>query len=346
MKPNTSQIDSVDPTWSRYRDNFPRQVMGVTRYLQSQVMERLVGEHGFDNLRLYFEPYISLVPDAGIRLTDLADELGISRQAANQTANQIELAGFIERAPDPSDGRAKRILLTERGSELRRLGLVVADRLESDFCRLVGRDLYDRSVEALTTFCEAKDILPPVASTASSGRTSLVALLPRFSDYLSQRLMEITIDRGHSGLKLSYAQILALIGPEGGRMLKIAALQNVSKQAISAIANELEDEGYIYREQDPEDARQVLLRFTGFGRRLIEDSVNGIDDLEAEIRGTVGPKALDSLRSTMKRLYHALQPEVAVFTRSEPDLMQLENELRQRLSPEARRQLAERLLRD
>ena len=154
------------------------------------------------------------------------------------------------------------------------------------------------------------------------------------------------MERGHSGLKLSYAQVLALIGPEGGRMLKIAALQNVSKQAISAIANELEDAGYIYREQDPGDARQVLLRFTGLGRRLIEDSVNGIDDLEAEIRGTIGPHALDSLRSTAKRLYHALQPEVAVFTRSAPDVEQLDKELRQRLNAEARKQLAALLLKE
>lgn len=346
MKPNTSTIDSVDPTWSRYRDNFPRQVMGVTRYLQAQIMERLLGEHGFDNLRLYYEPYISLVPGEGIRLTHLAQALGISRQAANQTANQIEQAGYIERVPDPGDGRAKRIVLTRRGLELRRTGRVVADRLERDFCQLVGDPLYHRSVAALASFCESSSIIPAAMNDSVNSDPSLVALLPRFSDYLSQRLMEITMQRGHGGLKLSYAQILALIGPEGGRMLKIAALQNVSKQAISAIANELENEGYIYREQDPEDARQVLLRFTGFGRRLIEDSVNGIDDLEAEIRGAVGPRALDNLRSAMKRLYHTLQPEVAVFTRSAPDLALIERELRQQLSPEARRQLATRLLRD
>lgn len=320
--------------------------MGVTRYLESQVMERLANEHGFDNLRLYYEPYISLLSADGARLTDLARTLGVSRQAANQTANQIEAAGYIERAPDPGDGRAKRIILTSRGAELLRVGLVVAARLELEFTRIVGPDLSQDSIAALARFCDEKAIMPPEDGLAQRNRVSLVSLLPRFSDYLSQRLMEITIERGHRGLKLSYAQVLALIGPEGGRMLKIAALQNVSKQAISAIANELEDAGYIYREQDPGDARQVLLRFTGLGRRLIEDSVNGIDDLEAEIRGTIGPHALDSLRSTAKRLYHTLQPEVAVFTRSAPDVEELDKELRQRLNAEARKQLAALLMKE
>ena len=37
----------------------------------------------------------------------------------------------------------------------------------------------------------------------------------------------------------------------------MAAIQDVSKQAISAIATELEVLGYLRREADPEDARQT-----------------------------------------------------------------------------------------
>ncbi|TXS91769.1 MarR family transcriptional regulator [Parahaliea aestuarii] len=337
-------VDSADPTWHRYRDNFPRQAMGITRYLEGQIMERLTGEYGFNRLRLYYEPYISLVPPEGTRLTDLAEALGISRQAANQTANQIEAAGYIKRAPDPDDGRAKRIVLTEQGIDLRRHGVTVAERLEREVGKLIGPRLLKQSVIALVDFCGQHNLLPPDFNQLQQSRAAMVGLLPRFSDYLTQRLMELTQRRGHGGLKLSFGQVLSLIGPEGGRILQIAALQNVSKQAISAIAGELEEQGYIYREQDPADARQVLLRFTGLGRKLIEDSVIGIDELEAEIRASIGPDALDSLRTSLKKLYHALQLEVSVFSREAPDISQLARDLREKLGPHARRELAELLL--
>lgn len=341
----SSPINSADPTWNRYRDNFPRQVLGVTRYLEAHIMERLAGEYGFTDLRLYFEPYISLVTPGGTRLTDLAAALGVSRQAANQTANQIESAGYIARIPDPDDGRAKRIVLTDRGVDLRKRGLAVARRLEREFGGIAGpaADI-QASAAALAEFCRARDIMPPQPHASDLQDAALVGLLPRFGDYINQRLMALTIERGHGGLKLSFGQVLALIGPEGGRILQIAALQNVSKQAISAIVGELEQLGYIFREQDPKDARQVLLRFTGLGRKLIEDSVNSIDDLEAEIRACIGPTALDRLRTTMKKLYHALQPEVSVFTRAAPDVEQLARELRERLPPGERQRLAELLL--
>lgn len=336
--------DKIDPTWSRYRDNFPRQIQGVTRYLDSHVMERLTERHGFTDLRLYFEPYISLATNEGVRLTDLAKTLGISRQAVNQTANQIASAGYIKRVPDPDDGRAKRIVLTRRGSELRKQGLALAKQLECQFSEIVGQDRLDKSVAALADFCTSVNIMPPVLTHTQNGKASLVALLPRFSDYISQRLMDTTIERGHRGLKLSYAKVLALIGPKGGRIQQIATLQNVTKQAISAVASELEAEGYIYREPDPQDARQILLRFTPLGRKLIEDSVAGIDDLESEIQSIIGTDALNALRGAMKDLYYTLQPEVAVFTCSSPDVAQLNRELREKLSPEARRQLARLLL--
>ncbi|MBA6413686.1 MarR family transcriptional regulator [Parahaliea sp. F7430] len=334
---------AIDPTWRRYRDNFPRHVLGVSRYLESQIMERLTGAYGFKDLRLYYEPYISLLPREGARLTDLAEALNISRQAANQTANLIENAGYIRRIPDATDGRAKRIKLTAHGLDLRRCGLEVAARLQHECEKIVGEKALRQSVETLKAVCLATNTYPPEAP-GSKHPVLLVGLLPRISNFINHRLMALGVQRGHDGLKLSYGQVLALIGPEGGRILQIASLQNVSKQAVSSIVNELEELGYIYREPDPNDARQVLLRFTGLGRTLIEDSVENIDELEFEMSQIVGVPALDQLRSTIKRLYHALQPEVAVFTNNEPDLAQLARELRQKLSPEARQHLANLLL--
>ena len=83
-----------------------------------------------------------------------------------------------------------------------------------------------------------------VACTTGFHReAALAGLLPRFSDFLKHRLMALTAAKGHPDLKLSFAQVLSAIGPQGGRIQQMAELQGVTKQAISAIAVELEDLG-------------------------------------------------------------------------------------------------------
>jgi DNA-binding MarR family transcriptional regulator len=45
----------------------------------------------------------------------LADELGVSQQAASKNVADLERRGYAERAPDPSDARARLVALTTRG---------------------------------------------------------------------------------------------------------------------------------------------------------------------------------------------------------------------------------------
>ena len=103
---------------ARYRHNLARHVLGVARHCQAGIMHLLQSHHGHSQLRLGFEPYISLLARGDRRLSELADALGITRQAANQVIDLIESAGYIERTPDPADGRAKRVQLTRKGRDL------------------------------------------------------------------------------------------------------------------------------------------------------------------------------------------------------------------------------------
>lgn len=340
MKRADSTESTRDSVWARYLDNFPRQVLGVNRFLETHVMSQLTGEHNFADLRVQFEPYISLAGPDGVKLSDIAVALRISRQAVNQSVSQIEASGYIERIPDHVDGRSKLIVLTARGKELHQRGLEVAQRLELEFRKILGNDLYNSATKSLSHFCKVNDLLPPSFTSSEMSHAPIVVLLPRFSQYISERLMELTIDRGHSQLKLSYIRVLALIGPDGGRIRQIAELQNVSKQAISQIASELEDMGYIHRDPDPANARQVVLRFTRAGRQLIEDSVKCIGELELEIGSCIGQKNLTSLSAAMKSLYHTLQPERPVFLSDTPCINTIASELRRKLHPDAIQQLA------
>lgn len=52
---------------------------------------------------------------SGISQALLTERMGLSKQAVQQLVDQLEAQGVVGRAPDPSDGRAKRIVLTELG---------------------------------------------------------------------------------------------------------------------------------------------------------------------------------------------------------------------------------------
>lgn len=48
----------------------------------------------------------------------LARRLGVSKQAAAKTIAALQERGYVSREPDPSDGRRKPLVVTERGSAL------------------------------------------------------------------------------------------------------------------------------------------------------------------------------------------------------------------------------------
>ena len=86
--------------------------------------------------------------EGGLRLTELAERTHTTKQALLYTINQLEAAGYVERVPDPTDGRAKIIRFTQRGWELRRVGDGIIASLEEECARRLGEERM-RQFEAL-----------------------------------------------------------------------------------------------------------------------------------------------------------------------------------------------------
>ena len=63
---------------------------------------------------------------AGVRISHLADHLGIAPRSATEVADALETAGLVERAPDPTDRRAVLLTLTDKGRQA--VGRVRAER--------------------------------------------------------------------------------------------------------------------------------------------------------------------------------------------------------------------------
>lgn len=95
-------------------------------------------EGGYADVR---EPHFQIFGNirmGGIRLTELAARAQLSLAAASELVNDLADLGYLTRSPDPADGRAKLIDLTERGRNLMAdAGIRVAD-IERRWSELVG----------------------------------------------------------------------------------------------------------------------------------------------------------------------------------------------------------------
>lgn len=85
----------------------------------------------------------------GSRLTDLAQALGISKQAVGQLVDELSEMGMLERRPDPDDGRAKRVCYTSLGRQGLFDGLAILREEEQAMEQALGAERFAQLHEAL-----------------------------------------------------------------------------------------------------------------------------------------------------------------------------------------------------
>jgi DNA-binding MarR family transcriptional regulator len=94
---------------------------------------------GSPELRLAHTTLFPHITSAGVRLTVIAERLGVTKQAIGPLIDDLERVGVIERVDDPGDKRAKLIRWTRRGRLALEHGLGVLAELERDLAAEVGR---------------------------------------------------------------------------------------------------------------------------------------------------------------------------------------------------------------
>ena len=83
-----------------------------------------------------------LVPllGGGRHASDLADALGVSRQAVAQVVTRLERDGYLKRVDDPGDARARLICLTPRGRAALRSMRATALAVEDQWRQRLGAE--------------------------------------------------------------------------------------------------------------------------------------------------------------------------------------------------------------
>jgi DNA-binding MarR family transcriptional regulator len=106
----------------------------------SEELTRRIYAAGYTDVRPGHGCVFGTIDANGSRLTDLAERAGMTKQTVGEVASDLERLGYVERVPDPSDGRAKIIRLTARGQEAQSIGRGLIDDIERDWGERYGAE--------------------------------------------------------------------------------------------------------------------------------------------------------------------------------------------------------------
>jgi DNA-binding MarR family transcriptional regulator len=113
-------------------------VVLASRLMTDEVHDRLRAA-GYDDLRpAHFFAFQVIASPGGATGGEIADHLGVTRQAASQLVAELDRLGYVERRDDPDDARRQRIVLSSRGRAALRRSAGFWAELEADWEQLVG----------------------------------------------------------------------------------------------------------------------------------------------------------------------------------------------------------------
>lgn len=95
---------------------------------------------GYDDLRPAHLSVFQHIRAAGSRSSELAEEAQMTKQSMGALIDYLEERGYVERVPDPLDGRAKIVRLTARGEGVTRVARTIVLGIESEWASQLGEE--------------------------------------------------------------------------------------------------------------------------------------------------------------------------------------------------------------
>ena len=148
-------------------EDFPLAIGALLRLAWQAVRERIyegVLEAGYTDLSRAQVFLLRWPPFDGLRPSEIATRNQLSRQAINDPLSDLEKGGYLERIPDPTDGRARIVRFTERGWSLTQVMREMSFATEQEWMRALGE----------ARFAEFRDTLGELVAYASPAGEAVV----------------------------------------------------------------------------------------------------------------------------------------------------------------------------
>jgi DNA-binding MarR family transcriptional regulator len=99
-----------------------------------------VEQSRFDDIRTTHACVFRYVKDPGLRLTEIAELANMTKQSVGEVVDDLVARGYVERVPDPADGRAKLICLTPKGKDAQEFGYDTFAAIEDRWAERYGAE--------------------------------------------------------------------------------------------------------------------------------------------------------------------------------------------------------------
>lgn len=152
------------------KDDLPDHTMALLGYvldgLRRDVLARTAGASGAARgLRSSQLRMLSLTPVDGMRVTDLAERVGMTKQALGEFANALEGLGLLESVRDPGDRRTRILRPTAKGRRAVAASEAIIADVEAGWRERLGADRWETLRESLALAAREGPAGRPAAST-------------------------------------------------------------------------------------------------------------------------------------------------------------------------------------
>jgi DNA-binding MarR family transcriptional regulator len=107
---------------------------------------------------------------------------------------------------------------------------------------------------------------------------------------------------GYADFKMVYMPLLMNITPEGINNNELASHARVTKQAMSKVAKELQNLGYIKAKIDPRDKRSMIIMLTDRGKKLVVDARLRVMELTDQYRSLIGDAEFERATEVIRKV--------------------------------------------
>lgn len=106
-------------------------------------------DHGWPDVNRPQSMVMTNIVSGIVRPSDIARNLGVSRQAIHSTINQMVKLGIVQLEVDPADRRHMIVSLTDLGARMRKDAQRSMDELTAQIAAVLGQDKLDALLAAL-----------------------------------------------------------------------------------------------------------------------------------------------------------------------------------------------------
>lgn len=149
-----------------------------------------------------------------------------------------------------------------------------------------------------------EELLAEVAKMKANKTRLMGKLLNRTYRYMSDLAGDYLKGIGYDNFRVGHIVALVHIEVEGTSINTLAAAAGMTKQGMSKLIKELQEEGFVIGEKDPTDARALIVKYTEKGLQAMIDWRNCTNYINQKFGEVLGENKLETLKDLLGELVH------------------------------------------